>query len=388
MYNRQPYTGWDALAQIATTAIQKHAQDKQNRAGYAMYDLATQDPQTFADTRLKVPDLATGGLFGGGGKPIQGGGLLSGLPQGNPDQFKIGVSQPEQEQMPSFQMPESLRNTTDAPAPITRQSIEGKYKPQRAAAMRQAIAAGLNPSDAYKQVTGLINQRVDDEWNTHVTERNGKNIDTLTDKLNNAKDLKSATSIAMGLEKLGVKVHPELIKAAWADPEYDIKAHGAKLVAVNKKNPSDKIDLETGMEMTDYQKANIATKQDANTIRASNRGGGGAGSNSRYIETPLGPMTTEQAIAAYTKAKGGTIEEDDGFGNVRTKVIPANQEVLNILEPIIKKAGGAMQAPQQDQVNNEDAIWYGNQHRKLIDEGMTPEQATEYMTYWIKSNGG
>jgi hypothetical protein len=278
MYNRQPYTGWDALAQLATTAIQKHAQDKQNRAGYAMFDLATQDPQTFADTRLKVPDLATGGLFGGGGKPMQGGGLLSGVPQSNPDQFKIGVSQPEQvPQLPSLQMPESLKNTTTS-SPITRQSIEDKYKPQRAAAMRQARDAGLNPSDAYKQVTGLINQRVDEEWNTHVTERNGKNIDLLTDKLNNAKDLKSAMSFAMGLERLGVKVHPDLLKAAYADPEYNIQAHGAKLIAVNKKNPADKIDLETGKEMTEYEKADIDVKQqnaDTAKYRAYNPPSGG-----------------------------------------------------------------------------------------------------------------
>jgi hypothetical protein len=288
-----PYAGlFGALGAYAGNRASEKQEQRKNQAAFTMFDIANQDPQTFADTRLKAPDMMIGGLLGG--KPIQGaqpaqqanpfqlnaGGLLSGgFGQQQEQQPSFGTL-PQNTPTPSLRMPDGLQNVPDTPAPTTRQTFVNKYRPQMQAIVKYARDNKMSMNDVMPHLQ-QFNQRADEDWKNYQTEQNSKTIGTLTEKLNGAKDLRTATTIAMAIERAGGKIHPDLIKAAYADPEYDIRqvdlGGTKKIMAVNKKNPNEVIDLYSGeATMTPYQTESLAVQREGNAIRAAN---GGRGNN-------------------------------------------------------------------------------------------------------------
>lgn len=101
-------------------------------------------------------------------------------------------------------------------------------------------------------------------------------------------------------------------------------------------------------EQNDLNRAVTIRGQDMTAARTNS---GGSGGSSRYVNTPLGAMTTDQLLDTYTKAKGGRIKQTDQYGNESYKEVPPNQEILNILGPIIQAASGGGSYQQQQSVD-------------------------------------
>jgi hypothetical protein len=136
----------------------------------------------------------------------------------------------------------------------------------------QADIKGMSAEGAQRYIQ-MAHKTLQDQLGEAKTDYNRKQAQPLFDRLNNAKTREEAAKIAMVLEQnFGVKANTDLIKAAYSDPDYSIQSWGNKLIAINKKNPNEKIDLENGKPMTDYERETIRTRDEGNAIRAANPG--------------------------------------------------------------------------------------------------------------------
>lgn len=205
--------------------------------------------------------------------------------------------------------------------------------------IQQAIQKGVDPSRALPFIQNYYSGKQAKQKEDLKKER----IDSLTNMLNSAKSLQQATSISVALERYGVKVDAGLLKEVFKNPEYSIQTvdYGdrKKVLAVNKNDPNDVVDLESGnVGMTPYQQESLATArrgQDLTYAAAKNRAANSSNSN------------TATLLSLYKDATETVQEptgEFDAYGRpIMTRRVK-NPELAQRLQPyvnsVIPQVGG------------------------------------------------
>jgi hypothetical protein len=356
-YHEQP-TFWEGLLGGISQQMQKNqARREQEKMSEALTNINFDAP---SDTRLNPAQIGQSLLTAGqqfNSAPQQYGidqtGLISGKQPAQTMPFTPSLM-PQQAPQPSLMQtnerptvdpfkqalnasqsqPATVSPTVQQPREYTStQQAMNDFQPQIKSHVKNLVKAGYTAQQAYQ----IAQQKAQETATNRVNETRTIQIGKLTDALNNAKDLRSATKIAMGIERLGGKIHPELIKAAWSDPNYDIQTvdYGGrkKIVAVNKANPKEVINLEDGeVTMTPYQEKQIAIGERnaaSNEVRAANSG-------ARPKEPKkLSPDKVDEYSARYDELmsdiwNSGTREERADKINKYTSALNAYGEALDI----------------------------------------------------------
>lgn len=255
----------------------------------------------------------------------------------------------------------------------------------------QDLSKQMSPQTMQQLMPQILKQREADLAQIK-SQQNLEAAQPIIDRLNNAKSLKEATVLSLGLEQRGIKVNPELLKAAWANPEYDIKmidlGGSKKLMAVNKQNPSDMVDMFTGdVTMTPYQKGSLDVQREGNQIRregiAARAAGGGRG-NSNKMDS--GKLATYRWAAGYDVVPTG---ENDMNGKPIMTRVQRNPQLAKSLESELFGDYSGAGNDQPISGNNDAAASYDKVFRQLKSENpnMSDQDVYDYMTYMINSGG-
>jgi hypothetical protein len=379
---QQQTTGWDALAQIVGAISQRNQENAQADALTNMnFDAPT-------DTRLNTAGIGQGLLTAGqqfNSAPQQFGidqtGLLSSKQpaQTMPFQPSLLTQEPAQtmpmqtnQQSAVTPFQKALNGSQPQPATVsptvqqpreyrTTQEAMRDFQPQMRTAVMNLVKAGYSAKDAFQ----IASQKANELAGIRVKETQDKYASQADDELLQAFGssdprtiLKAAAkhkSLAnrYGFQGADMQLVAQAIKMG-AKEFITQQENGenvtyartpdGQMTEVHRSNPGITDAQKRQYELTERGQNITMRGQDlshsASMASSSNTG-------SRYINTPLGAMTTDQLIDNYTKAKGGRIKTTDAYGQESYREVPPNHEVLRILGPLIQQAGGG-QAQQTD----------------------------------------
>ena len=316
---------------------------------------------------------------------------------GPQEQQPIGLMQPQQVTgQNALTMPQQPAPQIQAPTITQRErtikDVEGDIRKSYATRMQQAIKSGSIDPTMLRQYMPQIQQQMNSEIEQARGDYTKQQEQTAWANFEKAPDYKSKmmTGIKAGL-------NPQLLKLA-LDSGMEVKTIdlGDRTLPLGIGKDGSIVNLITGKQPTAEEMAagvNPTAKYNKETLSADTKysidnrpvpSGGGSGGASRYVMTPLGAMTTDQLLDTYTKAKGGRIKQTDQYGNESYKEVPPNQEILNILGPIIQAAsggGGYQPARTEDpRVAAARAAGYSDAEIQAFLSGSSPQPQTQRPT--------
>ena len=411
-YNDNPYA--DVLGIIGT--IMGQNANQRNEAGKAaVYDRLANGQSTnqgglisgvmpdtnFAPQYAQQPDQNFGiGQQSQGAQQNTGG--LFGMPDTNfaPQYAQQPANNTQSQTNTNIPAPAQTSMTTPAttPAPITAKETDTLWTApnkvtigkQFRAGMGDAIKEltqkrGMTAQDAVNSVQGVVDKRTNEVYAEQNTKYVNGLYGTLSTEMNADKPNIGKVARAAGLLKqAGIDVMPE-IKQFMVSAGDKLKETGLNTrygtVGANNQLASDTSIQTTGMNNNtsrDVAAGNNATTIQAAGIRA--EAANNSPNTQKYINVPgLGSITLDQAMTQYNKALGKDQTTKDAYGQTVTVKGEPNEDIVNMLGPILKGAtGGNVQPPQKPQQSG--AEWYDSRYRELIGKGFTPDQATQRMT--------
>ena len=304
---------------------------------------------------------------------------------------------PQQNVQPFRQAPQMATMPQQQPQqaqPKTWNDVQNQYNVNWGTKLKATLAK-MSPEARKQYLPQIMQMREQDlanlknDWTKKETANNWDLFNAETDP---KKKLFLGTKLNLPAESMKMLLEPDtktqLVNMGGKYVQVGTNAYTGKMINMETGQPLTADDLQ--MTMTPGQSAQIAETARHNGVMESRPVGGSGGTGSsgvgKYVEIPgVGLITTNEAYNLYQKALGKDTETVDEFGTTKVVKGQRNDEVANLLRPLlIPGASGGQASSGEQQTYNTDEDWYSAKFQDLISKGFTEEQAYARMDDILK----
>ena len=328
-------------------------------------------------------------------------GLLQ-QPQPQPIVTPTGEQQPDliqQAIQPQEQPQQQIQQALSAP---NKNNIRAGFGKDYALAMKELVGKrGVSAKEAKALIDNELNSRVE----TMYTDQSQKYQDGMLEQFTKIPNMdeKQAYMWALSAKNKGLPVDPEQFAKVFALKKLESLNLGDRYQMID---PYKEGTYDIGISPTaKYNKETVSADAQYRVANAPVRGSGGSvGSDSG--RTPSNNNLSKEENWALTYESGNQLTNDQATIDTLYELdsrTPSQERTLQQAmarrDHYFKVSQGdkyygnpqPAQQPQEQpaqQSNNDGASWYDQTWRSAVNQGLSPEQATAYMTYIIKKSGG
>ena len=289
-------------------------------------------------------------------------------------------------------------------APKTLQEQTRMINAQIPKKMQEMIKAGYNPKEALTLLKESANQAISDRTEKYKQQQ----MSMLTDPNLDVRQ-KLQIGLQLGLKPEEMKMltqrltNPTMRNMGDRDQPVAFDPYAGQYINTVTGQPLTEEELKHGISPTAvYNKTTVS--EDAK-YKIANRpaptyGGGGRGGNyggSSRTSTPK--LGKEENWALGYESGNGLTNDTALIEGLSALDNPTPSQQIQLDKALGRRdhywkvsSGGQYGAPEQQEQsqggNDDGAAWYDREYRNAINEGLTPEQATQYLSDIIKQNGG
>lgn len=300
----------------------------------------------------------------------------------------------QQAVQPQEQPQQQIQQALSAP---NKNNIRAGFGKDYALAMKELVGKrGVSPKEAKALIDNELNSRVDTMYTDQAQKYQDGMLEQFTALPN--MDEKKAYMWALSAKNKGLPVDPEQFAKVFAQKKLESLNLGDRYQMVD---PYKEGTYDIGISPTArYNKETVSADAQYRVANAPVRGSGSGGSGGRSSSG----MTPSQQRAEDNKLTNAraimNVYSDNGKKNSKGEYVPyttAEQIKFNQAADYIKShdhtwnvAPDVAQPQEQpaQQSNEDGASWYDQTWRDAVNQGLSPEQATAYMTDIIKKSGG
>ena len=331
---------------------------------------------TDTNPTMQAPNATatTGGLLSGNLKDNISAGMT---PQVAPQAMQTQPQTQQFKQTPQMAtMPQQQTMQPQQAQPKTWNDVRNQYNVNWGTKLK-ATLANMSPEARKQYLPQIMQMREQDlatlktDWTKQETANNWDAFNAETDP---KKKLFIGTKLSLPPESMKMLLEPDtktqLVNMGGKYVQVGTNAYTGKMINMETGQPLTADDLQ--MTMTPYQEGTLAETTRHNGVMESRPTGGGTGSSGvgKYVEIPgVGLITTNEAYNLYQKALGKDTETVDEFGMTKVVKGQRNDEVANLLRPLLipnSNGGGG---------GDDESVDYGTFMKNAMAAGYTQDEA-------------